>query len=304
MGLPASVSAFSLYLNARSYTGASVKVKDIARVEGEERPGEISEKIILDNITSPVYLSRDQIQRNLGNVDHIFGAGVWVVPLSRPLDADAVKSLLMEQIRRLPDGSAFLESAVLSLDPLEIKAGPGSRLEFRLPNRAGSISPGRRIFALDLVATDDRGHSVNLMRQQVPVHIFKKISVPVATRDLETGETMREGDWTMEIREVDHLETRYATGSLTGRRVLSSMRKGNELTASSVQFIPAVRRGQSMDVVYQTQSVVVRCRSVAGRDGSIGEVVPVRLIFPSGTRSDAKARITDEGTGVLERQEE
>jgi flagella basal body P-ring formation protein FlgA len=168
-----------------------------------------------------------------------------------------------------------------------------------LPSRIEQFSPGMRMITVDVRGKRD-GREKVLLRQHVPVKIFRKVRVAVATRDLAVGERMRKGDWRVEEREIDYAPERYAMGDLTGRRVMSKLRAGTALTASVIQVMPAVRRGQPVELVYQTPGLVIKCRSVAGRDGKVGDIIPVTTVFPSGKgKRELRARIVDDGRAVL-----
>ncbi len=304
---PSEVFSFSLYLHPRALvTGSAVYMKDIARVAGELHAPAISQILVMRDIRSPVFITNEQLREKLQGsserLDRIFGTGVWIVPINRQFTSDELSSILKTQIRALQGGDAFLQKSVLRIESSNIHSVlEGADILFRLPSRASALSPGRRVFSLDLTTRDAAGRPVTLERQQVTVHIFRKEEIPVAARDLTPGEILNDGDWIIETREVDSLDTRYPSGQLRGRRVLTAIHKGMELRAAAVQFLPAVRRGQTIEVVHQGIGIVIKCRSVAGRDGNVGDLIPVRLVLPSGGRTQSRqARIVADGSAVLE----
>ncbi|MEQ9363837.1 MAG: flagellar basal body P-ring formation chaperone FlgA, partial [Leptospirales bacterium] len=167
------------------------------------------------------------------------------------------------------------------------------------------LTPGKRIVPLDVVPIESerRGDTV-LARHQIQIAIYKKQPVAVATRDLPVGHRLQAGDFRMEIRELDNEEIRFASGDLSNRRIMTATKSGDAFTTSSIQIMPAVRRGQSLSLVYQRPGLVFRVRSVALEEGEIGQTIPVRVLFPAAnqgrTMRRLKARIVNETTAVFE----
>ncbi len=301
-----NLSAYSLYLQPTAILRKSeARIADIARVEGESRPGSIGEKLVVKDLVRPVFISREDLQRKLApgpeKLDRAFGRGVWIVPLTVGLPAEKILNTLRERLGRMPGGREFLEKHRLRVDPAaKLDSMPDeSGLFFVLPSRVDLLSPGMRMITVDVRASQD-GREQVLLRQQVPVRIYRIVEVAVTTRTLATGERLTEKDWRVERREIDYAPERYLTGNLNGRRVMSDLAIGAALTESTVQIAPAVRRGQRVELVYQTAGLVIKCRSVAGRDGKVGDVIPVATVFPSGKgKTDLQARIVDDGRAVL-----
>lgn len=298
--------AYSLYLQPRAISKKNVvRMGDIARVEGERRPGDIRDKVVVQDLRAPLFISRAELEQKLSGgpdrLDRVYGRGVWIVPLTEKLSAEKILAVLRANLERMPGGKDFLENHRLRIDgEARLDGTPDeSALHFVLPSRIDLLSPGMRMITVD-VRGDEDGRTRVLMRQHVPVRIYRRVKVAVATRALGVGERLQAGDWREEIREIDYAPARYVTGDLDGRRVMSKLPVGSLLTAATVQVMPAVRRGMRVELVHQTPGLVFKIQSVAGRDGKIGDVIPVTAVFPTGKgKRELNARVVDDGRVVL-----
>lgn len=319
------LAAYSLYLQDKTMVPAGpIRLGDIARVEGGE--GRMADKLLFRNLNAPRYIGVADLRNSLKDngpetLDRIYGAGTWIVPLGKELNAVELEDLLREQIAALPGGAELYQGSVLRLAAntrLKVPA-EGVRLVFRLPSRAGSLTPGKRIIPLDIVPLAQQQKKSGkkntvLARHQLQISILEKRAVAVATRDLPVGHRLTADDFRMEIRELDNDEIRFAGGDLLNRRVMSPTKSGTEFTTSNIQVMPAVRRGQSLSLVYQRPGLVFRVRSVALQSGEIGQTIPVRVLFPASSKRSVsggdvrksaqsrqlKARIVNETTAVFE----
>ncbi len=312
---PGPIFSYSLYLQDKTQVPAGpVRLGDIARVEGERESGAISGKLLFSDLRGPRYIGAAALRESLGkngpeHLERIYGSGTWIIPLGRELNAADLEAMLQRQVQALPGGRELYANATLRLAEntrLKVPA-TGVELVFRLPARGASLTPGKRIIPLDVLPAknESRGRTV-FARHQIQVAILKKQQVAVAVRDLPVGHRLSAADYRMEIQELDNDEIRFATGDLSGRRVMSSVQSGDAFTTSNIQLMPAVRRGQSLNLVYQRPGLVFRVRSIALSAGEIGESIPVRVLFPAGKgkRNQAerrlKARIVNETTVVFE----
>ena len=300
------VRAYSLYLkNVAVLKNGNVYIKDIARVDGEELPGRISSQKIFQSETGPRYVSRSDVLTVLAQLPEkmhqVYGRGVWILPLTKKIQGQELSSMLLKEIQKIPAASKVKNSLVLRLDPdAEIECFENCKIDFNLPSDLDRLFAGKRVVSAD-ITSELRGKKVILHRQRFVISVLKKIEVPVAARDLEIGMRITDADFRMEERELDPDEINHAEGKLTGRRVLAAVQKDQILRNSSVQFQPTVRRGQSLEVVFQTENIVLKMKSFAGSDGEIGDIIPVRLLLPSGNKSDIKkVRVVSENVAVLE----
>ncbi len=288
------LSAFSVYLQSDVVVESfPVLLKHVARVEGGgvKNPGS---QILFENLRAPVYLTREDLVKRLGTdrADSVYGSGTWIIPAVEKLSAKDIRVLLERSISALPGGIDFLKTAEIRIGASDtIKSTPeGTNLVFRLPSRASALSAGKRVIPVDLTV-----EKKNLFRQSLNVEIIRRAEVFVAVRDLEVGERLTKDDFRSEIREFDHEDIPKLPVPLH-RRVMARIPAGNMLTAASVQVLPAVRRGENVELVLQRPGIVIKVRSTAQSDGNVGDVVNFRMNLPATNRSvDAKGRIVSEG---------
>lgn len=286
--------AFSVYLQSDVVVETfPVLLKHVARVEGggaKDPRGQV----LFETLRSPVYLTREDLIKRLGTdrTDTVYGSGTWIVPAVEKLTAKDIRALLERSISALPGGPEFLKTAEIRISPSEtIKSTPeGTNLIFRLPSRASALSAGKRVIPVDLTV-----EKKNLFRQSLNVEIIRRAEVFVAVRDLEVGERLTKDDFRTEVREFDHEDIPKLPLPLH-RRVMARIPAGNMLTAASVQVLPAVRRGENVELVLQRPGIIIKVRSTAQSDGNVGDVVNFRMNLPATNRSvDAKGRIVSEG---------
>lgn len=319
--MPQALFAYSVYLqNQVEVPAGPVRLGDLGRVEvtaGAEGVvvdvKQIEDKLLFRDLRAPRYVQAAELRRGLehgpAKLERVYGAGTWVVPQGRILDTQTLEAMLLKEVDALAagvrDGSLVLRLAPNIKIPVPSE---GVRYLYRLPSRADALAPGRRIIPLDIVPEDSGASpskNVVLARHQIQVTILKKRKVPVAARDLPVGHRMTKDDYRLEEREMEHEDAQYASGDLSGLRVMSNVRSGTELTTSHVQVMPVVRRGQSLRLVYQRPGMVFRMNSVALRNGDPGERIPVRVLYPSGRNTKTiTVTVVGEGTVVYDRQGE
>jgi flagella basal body P-ring formation protein FlgA len=271
----------------------SVRLADVVRAEGMAVP----DLELFPSLEEPYFLSRSELMKHTGQAV-VYGQGSWIVPLTRTMDQDELLSKLRSSIERLPGGADFLSRHVLRVRG-ELKTTPqGTGLTFRLPARANSLSVGRRVIAADLVVPEN-GQDRILVRSQIDVQISRRQKALVARRDLARGTKLSAADFRVEIREFDD-DAKPAEENSVGQTLLSDIREGHVIGASSLQKFRTVRRGQSVQAVFQKGAVVLRCRALAMADADTGQELPVRILLPSGRKTDIlKANVTGENTVVL-----
>lgn len=325
-----SLFAYSLYLqNKVEVPAGAVRLGAIARVSGADSDV-VARKLLFRDLQAPRYIRASDLRRSLGaktasdqsgiqnarktaaapgQLERVYGPGTWVIPLGRTLDATALNQLLASRLAELNGGADFLRGSVVRISPNTKLRVPAQGVEtiFRLPARAASLRPGKRMIPLDVLSASD-GKTI-LARHQIQLEILAKRRIAVAARDLPVGHRLSAGDFRYEERELSQndLETRYLNEDPANRRVMANIQSGDAFTTSNVQSMPAVRRGQSLSLVYQRPGLVFRLRSVALRNGEIGETIPVRVLFPAGGNSAARSRslnvrIVSETTVVFEKE--
>jgi len=297
--LAGDLAAYQLYLEPVARIHASqVSLKDVARLEGQGP----AETILLGNLSEPYYMSREELLRSLKEQpEATYGSGVWIVPLTKNLSSAEIVEQLKTTIKRIPGGDIFLATHTLKVSTQLQSPEQGIALVFRLPSRVSQLSSGRRIVAADIVVPEN-GKERTLIRQQIDLEIRKRAKITVATRRLTRGETVKTGDFRIETRESDSDSEKFAGENPVGLKVLSDVEDGKPLHSSEVQKSVTVRRGQTLILIHQTPGIVLRCKSTALSDGEPGHRIDVRILLPSGQKSDIrKADVIDENTAVLAR---
>jgi flagella basal body P-ring formation protein FlgA len=274
-------------------------------VDGEEYPGRISNLTLIHAQRIPRYVDRSELTSILSKqpekMHQMYGRGVWILPLTKEIRSVDLHTMLAKEINKIRGTTGDKESLVFHLEKdAKLDCYEGCQLEFHLPSDMSRLFAGKRVISADITSVEE-GKKKILHRQQLVVSILRRMNVPVATGNLGIGMRITEKDFRMENRELNPDESFHATGNLIGRRVVASVKEGNILNHSSIQYLPSVRRGQSLDVVYQTENIVVKMRSIAASEGEIGDTIPVRFLLPSGSKSDLKkVRIVSETAAVFE----
>lgn len=299
-----SAGAYSVYLKPLALLdGPDARLRDIAEIKGEKTPGAISGKLLVKNLKAPFHVSRADLMKQLAagpeTLEGVYGSGIWILPLTERMTGKGLVSYLRDEFRRM-------EGAPGEFDAIEIRPATGAEVRncpkchvtLRLPRKLSQIVGGQRILSIDIRSPD--GKKI-LHRQKIQVAVLKKTRLPVAKRDLSIGMRLSPDDFSYETRIIDPDAVAYATGRILKREVLFPIKKGAILTQSAVQSLPPIRKGQFLDAVYQSELVVIKCRAVALADGEIGDRIDVKLLLPSGKRSDnKKVRIVSDGIAVLD----
>lgn len=273
----------------------AVRLADVVRAEGVS----VADRVLFSALEEPYFLSRSELLRHTGEAV-VYGQGTWIVPLTRTMNDAELQGRLRASIERLPGGADFLSRHVIRIHGSIQTTPQGTGLTFRLPARANALSAGRRVIAADLVVPQN-GQERILVRSQIDVQISRRQKAMVARRDLVRGAKLTAADFTVEVREFDD-DVRIAEESAVGHTLLADIKEGAVIGANALQKTRTVRRGQSVSAVLQRGAVVLRCRALAMADADLGQDLPVRILLPSGRKTDIlKANVTGENTVVLTR---
>lgn len=290
---PFELFAYNVYLKPKSIvSGDSVLLKDIARVEGSEDAG-----------LKTVFASNDRVRTLSANdlrsalqkdprLRGVYGSYTVILPLKDRISQESMQEILTDYIKSLQGGVEFLEDHTISVSGFEsLQTGPGIEL---IPDirSVKQLRPGRRILSLDI-----KDKNRILYRQKADLEIRLMTSVPVATRKLSSGERLKKSDFRMEKRPVFERPAPVQEGSL----VMTDIASGKALKSPEVQNISDIRRGQTLELVYQKGSVVVKVRAIADESGNIGETIRVKLNRTGTGKSTVKnARVVSNEIAVIE----
>ncbi|MBV8621509.1 MAG: flagellar basal body P-ring formation protein FlgA [Curvibacter sp.] len=237
---------------------------------------------------SEVSLSRERIlpwlKRQVGlRDDQIEWSGasqVGIVREDKPLPADKLLTVAQAELRQQLDAVTSrlkLNQARVEIEPtregLSISLPAGvDRLSVR-PLSAAALNKRMRVW----VEAYEGDQFVRTIPVDFNVHVFA--AVPVARVDLPMGGTLPANE--LELQEVDVA----SLGSdplwtpdhpAAGYRLKQDVRKGEALTRSRVEGLPAVLQGDSAKLVLQDGDLQVETQVQVLEDGQIGQQVRVR----------------------------
>jgi len=255
-----------------------------------------AEKVVMENLESPIYLSDDRLKEALlqsgGIESKVYGKGIWVIPLTEKMSASETGEFF----------EGILENSIHGQGTYRIEAKKGMLYNSKLRSliKFSGLQPGagHRNITVDVMDPED-GKRI-LHRQVVPVRVLQKVRVPVAQRDLKFGETIKEGDYVLEVRYTDGKLKDFSGQNIHGWKLNGPVRKGQVLQAPDIQETPDIRRGQSLDLIYQKPGLVLKIRCVAYGDGNVGDEIPVRILAFNNKTVIKKARIASDRSVIYE----
>lgn len=271
-----------------------VKLSDLGTLDGASM--QFSEKVVMESLDAPLYLSDDRLKQALlqsgGIESSIYGKGIWVIPLTEKLSATETGEFFEGIMENSPHDPGLYR--------VEARKGIlyNSRLHSIIKFNGLQPGPGHRNITVD-VMDPEQGKRI-IFRQTVPVRILQKVRVPVAQRNLNFGETIKEGDYKLEVRYTDGKLKDYSGENIHGWKLNAPVKEGDVLQSPAIQETPDIRRGQSMDLIYQKPGLVLKIRCVAYKDGNVGDQIPVRILAFRNKSVIKKARIVSDRSAVYE----
>jgi len=163
------------------------------------------------------------------------------------------------------------------------------RLEIELP---GTLQPGRN--SLRFVARAVDGTIVRRLTGTVFLDVWQ--SVPCAARPLNTGTPVGPEDIIFQRKNLAHLRETPWDGTGGPWQIRTPVGMDQVVYRSSLQPLPAVRKGDHVLLVYEGETVRLQILAQAMADGAVGETIPVRNLQNS---SEILARIRDFETVVV-----
>ena len=175
---------------------------------------------------------------------HVAESGPW-----RPEDVD---------VRVLPFQSIPLPVAGYSL---------------RVIRPIGGIKPGVQSI---LVAAFSAGKEQGRLWVRADIRIFEE--VVVSSRPLGFNETVRSQDVRIERRDISSLNARpfYRVEEVVGQQASRAISVNEMLTQKTVQRPILIRRGNSVNMIYETGSLRIEMPAVAEESGKVGELIQVK----------------------------
>jgi flagella basal body P-ring formation protein FlgA len=177
-----------------------------------------------------------------------------------------VRTFLLEQHRDRA------EPPQIRLQPLDARlrlAPCGSSLEAFLPS-------GARTVGNTLVGVRCPGPQTWTVHQNANVQVFDRVMV--TGRVLNRGTILRAADLRAERRELSALTSGYETAPerLVGKRLQRALTAGAVIPPNAVRAVPAIRRGETVTLVIESQGMTVSSSGAALDDGYLGQRLRVR----------------------------
>lgn len=265
----------SLRPSASAPAGAPLRLADVAELSGPdaERAGAVE----VGRAPAPgrgATLGADAVRRRLAQSGWAAEATTFEGAPAVALTGDAQ-----------PIDAAAARNAVLALLPPDSSRGAARLVDFAVPDRAlvpagqcayearkpgGGLRPGES--SIPVVVRCGGAEMVVAARAKFVVDAV----VVVATRDVEKGAAVRDGDLKLETRELAArdrwLRDLPAPEGLVAR---AALRAGQPVPTGAVARASAVEPGQSVRADVQSGGVLLSLSTVARGRGEVGAIIPV-----------------------------
>lgn len=184
--------------------------------------------------------------------------------------AQAATQAVRDQFSDRPDVKVHAE---ITHVPKSVQTG-GGVIELRADIPDARYLRGRRTVRVHILRDGQRIDSVIV---GLDVRLIQE--VPVASRNIETGEPIEHGDVAMEAREVRGV-LRAATSpeEFVGKQARFSLRAGRELDGRSVEPLRVIRKGDRITILVVRGSLTIKAGAEARSDAAAGETVRVRML--------------------------
>jgi flagella basal body P-ring formation protein FlgA len=203
--------------------------------------------------------------------------------LSRDSLAAKVQSFLARRLHA--NGSKWNFSWVREPTPILLPSVPHSlELDFAGRKRRGKLELGLAVKA---------GADV-LRTYPLAVNVIVEERVRVATRRIQRGEVLGDGNTRVVLRETTHFspEGLPDPAKIPGMQAKQSIPDGRVLTHNLVAWPPVVRRGEGAQLVARAAGLRIATEVVCRQDGVPGQIISAR--HPE-TRRLLRARVLENG---------
>lgn len=187
------------------------------------------------------------------------------LPVALAAQVDSLPDAWRPAVVRALAARLGVEETRVALAPVRLPAGRPLDLTVE-PTLKGTGSGG--VWLLEVA--DTAGARVG-----VQVRAGVRVTMPVAARDLTRGQILAATD--IEWREDVQYGGRQETAAVPGWEVARTIARGETLRPPSVRPAPAVRSGESVQVIWSSERVRLSLEGVALATAGPGEPVRVRL---------------------------
>lgn len=283
--------------------GAYPLLGDVALIEGDEERVAEARMVILGKIVLPgrrQRYSRVEIARSLTDsgveTDNILWAGAQEVEVTRK-QALLKKSEVERRLR-----TELMERFDISGENLELRISgwrdvnvPASDFHAKVELEQERI--GKRMSALLSIHSGGR----LLRKLRVELEVKQWAMAITATQNLASRTQLTPE--ILEMAVVDVLATNgpaiLSLDDLVGSRLLRPIAPGQVIAQGDVEKIPAVVKGNAVDVIYASSGIVIKMKGVALEDGVIGGSVMATL---ANSDTPVRIRVTGRMKGRIENE--
>ena len=194
-------------------------------------------------------------------------------------------------------------------------ASVSSEIDERLPSLVGFAPPGS-VFEVDWsrvpptegilrdVAYDPIRRAVTALvdsddgTTRLSGRVRLMAEVPVPARTVAKGEVIADADLsTLRLDLLSaHRDVRTGAQAVAGAEARRSLPAGRPILAADIAVARDVDRNQEIDIIYESNGVVIRTKGRALERGNLGDMIRVQ---PLGTRKTIDARVSGPGTVTI-----
>jgi flagella basal body P-ring formation protein FlgA len=289
----ASVPVKMTLKNEVQIHGAAVRVGDVVEhCEDKRLSG-------LKLFASPSWghsrsVGRDEIQKRIARVTRqkVFLTGSEKIMLFRP-GGDRVREVrqrIEAEITARTENIDGLTFELLFPDRPVMLPWGDLKIDYTVPEQ---LSGGKVLRCQILV----EGKSVKSL--SVTCQFTRVLAVPVATRRLTRGDTLRTTDVEWEDRTYSNRVPEVVSASALNNnyRVKRVIRAGDVVTSTAVEPHPVVRVGQVIDLVINRSAIRITTRARALQSGWIGSRIRLQKLSDN---SYVYARVSNKGVAIHE----
>ncbi|MEM7180596.1 MAG: flagellar basal body P-ring formation chaperone FlgA [Spirochaetota bacterium] len=244
-----------------------VYLRDIARFSSSK-----PNLAILARPKQPVYLEKSDLKLLLQKTqlanDKVVGRQCLLVPMDRKVEAQELHDSLQKEI---------LHKTKLNIGDFRLRyIGkdvhlPSQGVAFRWGHFARKLTPGRRIFSLDLYWKKRKIFSERLL-----FVMERKIKAVTASQNIRKGDTLLENK-NYQLKTLFTLEKQkyLLSKNVDGYTALASIEAGELIRPKQIRQLYAVQRGSLVDIFYIKGNLFIRGRGKAKSSGNVGDNVQV-----------------------------
>lgn len=139
------------------------------------------------------------------------------------------------------------------------------------------------------------------VKRNIPVKVDVEglADMVVTTRQMEQGHQIREGDVSLQKRDLAVSGDKPARNldEVLGKRLKRSVRGNMILSSNMLDKVPVVKNGQTVTIILENDIMKITAKGRARGTGAVGDLVSVQNLS---SQKDIQARVIDQGTVRVE----